>query len=155
MEQMEFDERREQLLDTAPWVIDFLPRQVPADCGGNYFAVEQYMMAHPQVDELYGRFARFLVKLSCYYDMAAYDPQSDSWHMNPGPEELTRQVEICILPGKDRYLQLLCPAQSALLTLDPGDLYMALYTSHQSLLETVTQLAGAEGLFVRRGAWEG
>ena len=149
MDRQAFDELRERLFETTPLVVDFLPRQVPREGGKNFFAVERYLMAHPQIDELYGRFARFLVKLSCYYDIEMYDPQSDTWYSDPGPEELVQRVEACSSPGTDRYLQILLPGENAMLTLDSCDLYMALYHPRGELLETATKLAGAEGVFLR------
>ena len=52
-------------------------------------------------------------------------------------------------PGR---LLLLFPGENALLTADGGDLCMALYNPSPEMLETVTSLAGAEGLFVREAA---
>ena len=144
-----YDECRERLLEAPYWVVDFLPRQVPPESGGHYFAVERYLMAHPQIDELYGRFARLLVKLSCYYDMAVYDPRQDIWCDEITPEELVGWVEACAGSGRDRYLHVLFPAEDALFTLDGDDLYMTLYNPGGELLDTATQLAAAEGLFVR------
>ena len=51
--------------------------------------------------------------------------------------------------GRDRYLHVLFPAEDALFTLDGDDLYMTLYNPGGELLDTATQLAAAEGLFVR------
>ena len=149
MEQIAFDEMQERLLESPYWIIDFLPRQVPQESGGQYFAVERYLMAHPQIDELYRRFARLLVKMSCYYDMAVYDPQTDVWCTEPGPEELAQHVEACAAEGTDRYLHAMIPTEDTLLTLEGNDLYMTIYHPRGELLETVEQLTTAEGLFLR------
>lgn len=150
MDQRAYDECRERLLEAPYRVIDFLPRQVPAESGGHYFAVERYLMAHPRIDELYGRFAMLLVKLSCYYDLTVYDPKADTWSDETTPEELARRVKACAGEGPDRYLHVLFPAEDALLTLGGDDLYMTLHNPAGELLETAADLAAAEGLFLRQ-----
>ena len=152
MDQNACDTLRERLLAAPYRVIDFLPRQVPPESGGSYFAVERYLMAHPQIDELYARFARLLVKLSCYYSFTVYDPQSDTWRDAPAPEELAALVKACAAAGPDRYLQILLPGEDALLAQNGEDLYMTLYHPGDELRETAAQLAAAEGLFLRTSA---
>ena len=154
MDQKTYDEMRRRLLEEPYRVIDFLPRQVPQESGGNYFAVERYLTEHPRIDGLYSRFAGIVMKLNCYYGMALYDPRSDAWSDDPAPEELARQVEACAATGPDRYLQIIFPTEDALLTLDGDDLYMTLYHARGQLLETAAQLAAAAGLFLRPGVME-
>ena len=149
MKHRAYDESRERLFEAPCRVIDFLPRQVPAECGGKYFAVERYLRAHPQIDELYSRFAWLLVKLSCYYDLAAYDPQADAWEDNPPPEEMVRRILACCETGPDRYFHIYFPTEDTLLTLEGDDLYMTLYQAKGVMLETVARLTTAEGLFLR------
>jgi len=147
----ELDERREALYDAPCYVIDFLPRQVPAEGGGRYLAVERTFRTRPRLDGLYERFARVVLCLLCYYDIAASRLPEDEWIPEPSPETLSGLVTGCA-EENGRYLTLLFPAEDVLLTLDGGDLYMTLYNPPAEFLETVAALASAEGLFVRRGA---
>ena len=147
----EMDERREALYGAPCYVIDFLPRQVPAEGGGQYFAVERYFRARPRLDGLYKRFARLLLCLRCYYDAAACRLPEEVWIPDPAPDALAELVTGCAAKG-GRYLTLLFPAEDVLLTLDGGDLYMTVYNPGEEFLKTVSALASAEGLFVRKGA---
>ena len=40
----------EEYLNKPFWVIDILPKQVPADGKGQYFKIEKYYLEHPQID---------------------------------------------------------------------------------------------------------
>lgn len=146
-----WDEQRERLLDSPCYVIDFLPRQVPADSEGNVFNVERYLTERPRLDGLYRRFARLMLFLNCYYSMATNLDPEEEWSVDPTPEELTGVIEVCA-GGEPAYVSLLLPGEDALLTLDGGDLYMTVYHPSEDLLDLIRQLASAEGLFVREGA---
>jgi len=146
-----WDEQRERLLESPCYVIDFLPRQVPADSEGNYFGVERFLTEHPRLEGLYRRFARLVLCLSCYDRMAANLDPEEEWSGDPTPEELTGLIEVCA-GDEPAYVSLLLPGEDALLTLDGGDLYMSVYHPSEDLLDLIRQLAAAEGLFVREGA---
>lgn len=139
-----YDDQMEELLEKPCWVIDFLPRQVPAESAGQYFAVEEFLMSKPQLEELYSRFARLLLKCHCYYDFVL--GEGETWTENQYPEELWKTVIRCAESG---YCCILVLAEHALITLSGGDLYMTLYDPSEELLKTVKLLAEAEGLFVR------
>ena len=146
-----YDRQRERLFDAPCRVIDFLPRQVPAESGDLYFPVEAYCMAHPRIDALYARFARVLLKLSCYYAPAVNLPPEERWR-RPEPETLVALTEGCAGEGERGSLSVLFPREDALLTLERGDLYLSLYGGTPELLETAEQLARSEGLFFRPAA---
>ena len=143
----DYDAMREALIEAPCFVIEPLLRQVPADGGGQYFAVERFYRARPQIDALYRRFAHLVLKLNCYYDFAVEG--ASGWEENPPPEALFARVEGCAGGG---VLRVLLPGEGALLALDWDDLYMALHAPAQALLETVRPLAASEGLFVRLAA---
>ncbi len=130
----------EELLEKPYWVIDILPKQVPAESPGRFFAVERFLLAHPQVEELKARKLSVLLKLYCYYDLRISTDYGETWVGNPDPEELSRAA------GSELYL--LLPDEDALITADPGDIYMTLYNASDDLLALVHQLAASEGLFV-------
>ena len=144
-----YDEQRERLFDAPCWVIDFLPRQVPKESGQLYFAVEDYLTEHPQIDELYRRFARLLLKLSCYYELCVNCPPDDEWTLDPPPQTLITLAEGCGAGDSTGCLCVLLPSRDAMITLNGGDLYMSLFGASDELLETVRQLASSEGLFLR------
>ena len=145
----QYDELCEQLLEQPCHVIDFLPAQVPADRGGQYFAAERFFLAHPQVLGLYEKFANLLIQLNCYYELAV--TEGEGWSCSMPPEELWARVA---RRGKDGtgFLNVLLPKEESLITLNSGDLYMTIYAPNDELLRIITQLAAAQGLFVRKGA---
>ena len=148
----ELDEKREALVDAPCYVIDFLPRQVPADGGERYFPLERYFAEHPQIDGLYARFARLILCLCCYYAAAAERFPDGGWIEDPSPDILAELVEGCAADGENRYLTVLFPEVDVLFTLDGGDLYMSLYNPADRFLADVSALAAAQGLFVREAA---
>ena len=130
----------ESLLEKPYWVIDVLPKQVPAGGAGQFFAVEQHWLAEPQRLELQRRKLAVLLKLNCYYDLRVSADACETWEENPGPEQLRKALE--------SYLYVLLPAEEALVTADPGDIYMTLYNASEDLRALAGQLAASEGLFV-------
>lgn len=129
----------EELLEKPYWVIDFLPRQVPAKSGGQFFAVEAYYLRSP----LRRRFAEILLKLNCYYDLRVCEPETELWRLNPPPEELFSEVaenrkDLCVL----------LPAEDALITVNRDDLYMTVYGPSEALLGLLRPLIAAAGLFL-------
>lgn len=137
----------EALLEEKYWVIDFLPRQVSAERGRAYLAAERFFMEEPRLKALYEKHAALLVKLSCYYDLALC--VNEVWTETPAPQELRETIVSCAGSG---WCNVLLPGERTLCTLYSGDLYMTLYHPSEALLETVGQLAAAEGLFLRPGA---
>ena len=144
----QYDEMTEQLLEQPCHVIDFLPRQVPENADGQFFAAERFYLEQPQVLGLYPRFANLLIQLNCYYDLVTGN--GERWSFNLPPEELWARVAACEKEGKT-FLNVLIPRENSLITLYAGDLYMTLYVPSEKLLELVTRLAAAQGLFVRAG----
>ena len=140
-----YDEQRERLLDAPCHVIDFLPRQVPPDRGPQYFPVERYLTERPRLDGLYRRFARIALCLSCYEAAVLNSPPEEDWEEG-APDILVSRIEDCAAGG---YLTVLFPSSDALLTLDGGDLYLTVHAEPGEFLDTVRQLAAAEGLFLR------
>ena len=150
MKQKLYDDMREQLLEEEYYVIDFLPRQVPAQRGKDYCAAERYLSSHPQIDSLYHSFSQILVKLSCYFDMAVYDPRSEKWSAASDPEDLVKSVMSCTEAGPDRYLHIIFPTENAMLTLEGEDLYMTVYHPGEYLQGMLKILSEGEGLFLRQ-----
>ena len=136
------------LFERACWVIDPLPERAP-EGAGQYFAVERYWMESARLRGLYARFASLLLKLCCYYDIRLSPALSEEWTDNPAPERIARWFDACAPGGGCRCLHILVGGD-ALLCLDGGDIYMALYNPGETLLRLMEQLARSEGLFLRR-----
>lgn len=136
-----------ELLLSKPYrVVDFLPDQVPADGGGQFFAVERYFLRSPMRAGLRRRFMRILLKLNCYYDFRAGTPEEEErYALNPDPEKLASLIE-----QQREDLLILLPGENALITLNHDDAYMTVYNFSGTLLDRLERLAAAEGLFVRR-----
>lgn len=131
----------EEYLERPYWVIDILPKQVPANGRGQYFEIEKFYLSEPQIELLYRKFANLLLKLNCYDDIAVcgYD---EHWIDNPAPEVLAKWV-------MDRKpLHVLLKSADAMIVARGDDLYMTLYGADEETLLLVGTLATAEGLFV-------
>ena len=73
----------ENLLSKPYWLIDVLPKQVPAGSAGQYFKAERYFLSW--LDEISWKFARILIRLNCYYDLQM-STDGESWILNASPE---------------------------------------------------------------------
>lgn len=136
----------ETLLHQPYWILDIFPKQVPAACGGQYFAVERFFRQPAQRAELTERFVRFVLKLSCYEPLRLYHPENETWEESPAPDRLAERLRAVFAGSGSLYL--LLPRENALFTLFAGDLYLTLYHPDAALLELARQLARAEGLFL-------
>ena len=139
----DYDALREALVAGPCYVIDFLPRQVPASGGGQYFAVEDYFARKKQLRKLYRRFAALLLKLTCYYAMVVGG--EEEWTADLPPEEIAEQVVAC---AKGGYIHLLLPSERALIALDGGDLHMTVWSASKALLGDLKILARGEGIWL-------
>ena len=133
----------ESLLEKPYWLIDVLPKQVPAGSAGQYFKVEQYFLS--LIDEISRRFARILIRLNCYYDLKM-STDGETWIRNASPGDLARRFEESVVSHSP--LSILIGSDEALVTFSGDDHYMTLYNPDEELLDLVRQCAQAEGLFV-------
>ena len=124
------------------WIVDILPKQVPADAGGQYFTIEKHFLSSPHVDVIYRKFANVLLKLNCYVDIAVFKVEDESWVENPAPEDLEQMV----LDRKP--LNIVLKIAQAMITITGDDHYMTIYIPNEETLELITTLAIAEGLHV-------
>ena len=136
----------EMFLQKPCFVIDFLPRQVPAEGGGQFFAVERYFLLPTRRGEFFRKIAQIVLGAACYYDLILGD--GEHWLENPSPQDLYERITQ-IAPNES--LTVLFPKQETLLILNGCDLYLTVYSDCEELLETVRPLASAQGLFVREG----
>ena len=132
----------EKYFETSYWILDILPEQVPADGGGQYFAIEKYFLTSPVVDSIYQKFANVILKLNCYYDISVCEAAGDEWVHNPEPEVLLQMVM------KRQPLLVLLENAQAMISITGDDHNMTLYNPNDEVLELTSALAAAEGLFV-------
>ena len=133
----------ENLLSKPYWLIDVLPKQVPAGSAGQYFRAERYFLSW--LDEISGKFARVFIRLNCYYDLQV-STDGETWILNESPEGLARRFEKSAAAHSP--LSVLIGSEDALITFSGDDHYMTLFNPDEKLLELVRQCAQAEGLFV-------
>ena len=133
----------ETLLSRPYWLIDVLPKRVPADADGQYFRIERFLMEGRRADGIFRRFAELLVKLNCYHSLQV-SSDGEEWTINPAPEEIygtmSERIQMFVLVGAD-----------ALITFSGEDHYMTLYNPSEDLLALIRPLASSVGLFVWKG----
>ena len=140
-----FDEITERLLLQSYWVVDFLPKQVPQDCRGQFFAVEQYYLTGLQREHLCRQFADVMLKLNCYHDLTVNHAPDEEWVKNPEPATLVEWLTDALQHG---HLCALIDDGEALITASGGDTHITLYNPSDDLLELTGQLATASGLYL-------
>ena len=133
----------DSLQDKHYWLIDILPKQVPAGSAGQYFKVERFLLS--RLDEISRKFARILIMLNCYYDLQV-STDGGTWIQNESPECLVRRFEESATTHSP--LSILVGSAEALITFSGDDHYMTLYNPDEKLLALAHHCASAEGLFV-------
>ena len=134
----------ENLLQQDCWVIDYLPRQVPADAPGQFFKVETYLLNHYEEFGLRARFTAVVLKLMCYHRVSVHWGQ---WVDAPSPDLVTEAIKT-ILDNHSGWLNILLPEEKALLVFEWDCLNLALYRPSPELLELIEEIARSEGLFL-------
>lgn len=81
----------EEYLGKPYWIIDILPKRVPANRAGQYFKIEAYFLKQHPFSETCQKFSNLLIKLNCYYDISVYNTL-DEWIDNPCPESIEKSV---------------------------------------------------------------
>lgn len=145
IEKGRFDDMMGDLLEGPYLIVDILPEQVPADAGGQYFAVERYFLQPDRIRGIRRKFAEILLRLNCYYDMAVSFDSCESWETDPDPERFAEML--CDLSGNS-FLRAVFEKQRAMIDIEHNDTYMTVYDPDSGLLEKLQLLAAAEGLFV-------
>ena len=135
----------DQYFDKPYWIIDILPKQVPANSKGQYFKVEQYFLNHPEL--LYPKFSGTLIKLNCYEDFEL-GVSTEEWIQNPNPETIEKTIADSFMEKKSLLIEL--KSAKALITFNGDDHYMTVYNPNATLLKLLKALAASEGLFIWR-----
>ena len=79
----------DKLLETPCYIMDFLPKQVPMNCGGQFFEVETYLLKLYDCCGLRDRFVGVVLKAMCYYPVSV---QWGKWIEQPTPEQVTKII---------------------------------------------------------------
>ena len=126
-------EKIENLLESPYVIIDILPEQVPADSGGQYFAVEEYFLQESQRSVIKQKHANVILKLNCCEDIFI------EGEMNPTPKNIVKAI-------KARHIDVIL--DDVLITSEPDDTYMTVYNAREELIELLRKISISEGLFV-------
>ena len=125
----------DELLQTPYWIRDILPRHVPRNSSGQYFAVERYFLAEERMEAVKQKHINVILKLNCYRDFSIDEEET----VNPLPERIAKEM-------RTRYLCLI--TGDSMITSEPDDTYLTVYNPDENLLELIKAISASEGLFV-------
>lgn len=125
----------EELFEKPYWIIDILPKQVPKDSLGQYFAVEDFFLKE-ELSEIKKKHINVVLKLNCYMDITIDDD------MNPAPEQIRDKML-----GRDVYIMM---GDSMILS-ETVDTHLTLFNPDERVLDMINVIASSEGLFVWKG----
>ena len=124
----------EELLNTPYWIIDILPKQVPAGSAGQYFAIEKYLR-ETQLSDIKKKHVNLILKLNCYRDISLDEDKE----VNISPEQIADAIY-------KRYVNIM--VDDAMIVSEPEDTYLTIYNPDEDLLTLMRELASGEGMFV-------
>jgi hypothetical protein len=124
----------EELLNAPYWIIDILPKQVPAGSAGQYFAIEQYLR-DKQLSDIKKKHVNLILKLNCYRDISLDEDKE----INISPEKIADAIH-------KRYVNIM--VKDAMIVSEPEDSYLTIYNPDEDLITLVRELASGEGMFV-------
>ena len=125
----------DELLQTPYWIIDILPKQVPADSPGQYFAIEKYYLSEEQLPTIKQKHINVILKLNCYRDVSIDEEKE----INPPPERIAEEM-------RKRYVNII--SDESMVVSEPDDTHLTVFNPDESELELLKDLAASEGLFV-------
>lgn len=125
----------EELMQTPYWIIDILPKQVPAYSPGQYFAVEKYYLGKERFTVIKEKHINVILKLNCYRDVSI----DEETEVNPSPDRIAEEM-------RHRFLYIM--AGDSMILSEPDDTSMTVFNPDGDLLELIRQIAAGEGLHV-------
>ena len=128
----------EEMLEMPYWIIDILPKQVPKDSPGQFFAVEEYFLKENQLADIKQKHINVILKLNCYRAISL-DGEEE---VNPSPEHVANEV-------RTRYLYIF--VDDSMILSEPDDTHLTLFNPDENLLKLIEPIAVSEGLFVWKG----
>ena len=135
-----------RLLEKPCYIIDFLPRQVPKDCGGQFFKVETYLLNNYERYGLRDKYIRIILKLMCYYRVSVH---WGKWIEQPEPGQVAEIIDKIMDNHSDGF-NMLFPDKDALLHFEWGCMNLSIYNADEEMRELLKQIAWSEGMFFRR-----
>ena len=132
----------EKLLSEPYWIVDILPKQVPANAGGQYFTIEKYFLSPPHIDAIHHKFVNVILKLNCYDDILVFQVNNESWVENPAPDDL----EQIVLERKPLFVIL--KQSQTMLSITGDDHNMTVYGPNDETLALMSTIASSEGLYI-------
>lgn len=123
------------------WVVDVLPKQVPANSSGQYFQIEDYIRNSHWMNIILQKQIALLLKLNCYEAINVFH-SSEKWVHNPQANLL----EKWILEKKPLYV--IVSFLNTMLYISGDDLYITIYSTDEEALNLIQSLANSEGLFL-------
>lgn len=134
-----------RLLEKPCYIIDFLPRQVPKDCGGQFFKVENYLLNNYEHYGLRDKYIRILLKLMCYYRVSVHWGE---WIEQPAPEQVAEIIDK-IMDKHSAGFNMLFPDKDALIQFEWDCMNLSIYNPDEEMRELLKQIAWSEGMFFR------
>ena len=141
-------ERIEHLLGTPCHIIDLYPELIPADAGGSYLAINDWILTH-EYRRLAGKSFRILLKLNCCCGITILS--DDRIKKDPKPGDLRKYVYNCYSRKTDgrKRIHIFLDDAHAMMILDGDDTYLQVYNADEGLQRILEKLAAAEGMFFR------
>ena len=136
----------DRLLETPCYIIDFLPQQVPKDCAGQFFAVEDYLLKHHGRYGLRDRFVHIILKAMCYYPVSVHWGE---WIEQPAPEQVVEIIDT-IIEKHSGDINMVFTSKAALLQFGWDCLNISIYNPDEEMCVLFEKLATSEGMFWRR-----
>ena len=136
----------DRLLETPCYIIDFIPQQVPKNCGGQYFKVENYFLNHSDRYGVRDRFIRTILKAMCYYPISVYWGE---WIEQPSPEQVAEIIDT-IMENHSGDMNMLFTSKDALLQFGWDCLNISIYNPDEEMCRLFEKIAISEGLFWRK-----
>lgn len=136
----------DRLLETPCYIIDFLPQQVPKDCGGQFFKVENYLLNHYERYGFRDRFTRILLKVMCYYPVSV---QWGEWIEQPAPEQVAEIIDT-IMENHSGDMNMLFTNKDAFIQFGWDCLNISIYNPDDEMRVLLEQIATSEGMFWRK-----
>ena len=125
----------DELLESAYWIMDILPKQVPKDSPGQFFAIEEYFLEKKQLAAIKQKHINVILKLNCYRDISL----DDESEINPPPKRIAEEM-------RKRYLCI--RVDGSMILSEPDDTHMTIFDPDEALLDLLREIAVGEGLFV-------
>lgn len=136
----------DRLLEIPCYIIDFLPQQVPKNCGGQYFKVENYFLNYSDRYGVRDRFIRTILKAMCYYPISVYWGE---WIEQPSPEQVAEIIDT-IMENHSGDMNMIFTSKDALLQFGWDCLNISIYNPDEEMCMLFEKIATSEGMFWRK-----